>query len=235
MPEHAGPMGITDGQLLRFKKEIRIFSYLCSYFDKLQEPQASPQDTDSAVLHSEALLVISHNYLQTTDCAELASSLTQDGVSPPALAHALLRTSVPKAPMQQLLFGGAVSAREEGWLDESVRSSEQNRLSPVSHTSSGNLCSGMQKQLNGWLVGEGTVEVTLPFGEAGGGCVDGDAFTHQKCIIPEGWPKSNGIQESSQETSSTGDGFVHVHKIMVGLATTNLIFLVRTHARTFAH
>ena len=214
---------------------MRIFRDLCSYFDQLQQPQASPQHTDCVVLYSEPVLVMSHNDLRKTDYTELASSLTQGGVSPPALAHALLRTSVPKAPMQQLLFGGAVSAREEGWLDESVRSSEQNRLSPVSHTSPGNLCSRMQKQLNGWLVGEGTVEVTLPFGEAGGGCVDGDAFTHQKCIIPEGWPKSNGIQESSQETSSTGDGFVHLHKIMVGLATTNLIFLVRTHARTFAH
>jgi len=40
MPKHAGPMGITNGQVLRFRKERRIFSALCSYFDKMQEPQA---------------------------------------------------------------------------------------------------------------------------------------------------------------------------------------------------
>jgi hypothetical protein len=40
MPKNAGPMGITNGQVLRFRKEMRIFSDLCSYFDKMQEPQA---------------------------------------------------------------------------------------------------------------------------------------------------------------------------------------------------
>ena len=73
------------------------------------------------MLHSEAALVISHNDLQKTDCAELASSLTQGGVSGVALAHALLKTSVPKAPMQQRLFGGAVSVGQEGWLDDAAR------------------------------------------------------------------------------------------------------------------
>ena len=72
-------------------------------------------------MHSEAALVISHNDLQKTDCAELASSLTQGGVSGVVLAHALLKTSVPKAPMQQRLFGGAVSVGQEGWLDDAVR------------------------------------------------------------------------------------------------------------------
>ena len=84
-------------------------------------------------------------------------------------------------------------------------------------------------------MGEGTGEMTLPFGGAGGGCVDGDVFTHQTCIVPEDWPKSNGIQDSSEVTSSTGDGFMHPHNIMVGLATANVIVLVRTHARSFAH
>ena len=115
-PKHAGPMGISSGQVLRFKTEMRIFRNLCSYFDQLQQPQGSPQNTGCAVLHSEAALVISHDDLQKTDCAELASSLTQGGVSGVSLAHALLKTSVPKAPMQQRLFGGAVSVGQEGPL-----------------------------------------------------------------------------------------------------------------------
>jgi hypothetical protein len=76
MPKLAGSMVITNGCVLRFKNEIHIVSDLCSYFDKLQESQASPLDTDSAVMHNEALLVISHNDFQTTDCAVSASSLT---------------------------------------------------------------------------------------------------------------------------------------------------------------
>ncbi len=80
---------------MNFKKEIRFFSDLCSYIDKLQDPQGSPQDTDSAVLHGEAVLVISHNDFQKTDYTDLEHSLTQGGVSPAVLAQVLLRTSVP--------------------------------------------------------------------------------------------------------------------------------------------
>jgi hypothetical protein len=65
-------------------------------------------------------LVISHNDLQKTDCVELASSLTQGGVSGVVLAHALLKTSVPKEPIQQRLFGGTVSVGQEVWLDDAV-------------------------------------------------------------------------------------------------------------------
>jgi hypothetical protein len=60
-----GPMGNANGQQLRLKKEMGIFTDLCSYFDKKQEPRASSDDTD--------LSVISHNYLQRTACAALAS------------------------------------------------------------------------------------------------------------------------------------------------------------------
>jgi hypothetical protein len=116
-------MGISSGQVLRFKTEMRIFRNLCSYFDQLQQPQASPQHTGCSVMHSEAALVISHNDLQKTDCAELATSLTQGGVSGVALAHALLKTSVPKAPMQQRLFGRPVSAGQEGCWDDAARAS----------------------------------------------------------------------------------------------------------------
>jgi hypothetical protein len=60
-----GPMGNANGQLLRLKKEMGILTDLCSYFHKKQEPRASSDDTD--------LSVVSHNYLQRTDCAALAS------------------------------------------------------------------------------------------------------------------------------------------------------------------
>ena len=66
-----GPMGVTDGQVLRLKKEMGIFIDICSYFDKKQEPQSSSRNTD--------LLVVSHNDLHTIDCDELASSLTKGG------------------------------------------------------------------------------------------------------------------------------------------------------------
>ena len=74
------------------------------------------------MVHSEVVMVKSHNDLQKSDCAELASSLTQGGVSGVALTHALLKTSVPKAPIQQRLCGGAVSVGQEGWLDDTVSS-----------------------------------------------------------------------------------------------------------------
>ena len=70
-----------------------IFIDICSYFDKKQEPQSSSRNTD--------LLVVSHNDLHTIDCDELASSLTKGGVSGVGLAHALLRTAVPKNSLQQ--------------------------------------------------------------------------------------------------------------------------------------
>jgi len=54
-------MGISSGQVLRFKTEMRIFRNLCSYFDQLQQPQASPQHTGCSVMHSEAALVTGGN------------------------------------------------------------------------------------------------------------------------------------------------------------------------------
>ena len=88
-----------------------IFTDLCSYFDKKQEPRASSHDTD--------LLVLSHNDLQKTDCAAIASSLTKGDVSPVVLAQARLRTSLPHNSMQQRIQGAAVRVGDEGWLDES--------------------------------------------------------------------------------------------------------------------
>jgi hypothetical protein len=88
---------------------------------------------------------------------------------------------------------------------------------------------GMHKHGSEWLMGEGTVR------GAGAGSVDGDVFTHQKCVFPEGWPKSNGIQENSEGPSRTRDALVHAHNTLVGLATANAIFFERAHARSFAH
>ena len=107
-----------------------IFTSLYSYFDKKQDPQVSSHDTDSPLHHSQVLLVISHNDFQKTDCVELASSLTQGGVSPDVLSHVVLRTSLtslPKTTIKQHLQVGVVRVREEGWLDESVYSSENNK------------------------------------------------------------------------------------------------------------
>ena len=139
-----GPMGVTDGQVLRLKKEMGIFIDICSYFDKKQEPQASSRNTD--------LLVVSHNDLHTIDCDELASSLTKGGVSGVGLAHALLRTAVPKNSLQQRIQGAPVRVGNEGWLDGSARSSATSKSIKQGITASktrvapGSITSFFQKQ-----------------------------------------------------------------------------------------
>jgi hypothetical protein len=88
-----GDVTSLEGELIH--KLVYVLG-CCSYFDKFQETQTSPQDTDSTVLYSESSLVMSHQDLLKTDRTELGSFLTQGGVSPTVLSQTLLRTPVPK-------------------------------------------------------------------------------------------------------------------------------------------
>ncbi len=57
------PMGIRDGQVMRFKKEMVTFTDLCSYFDNMEESTTSSYETDSPLPDSQPFLVISYNDL----------------------------------------------------------------------------------------------------------------------------------------------------------------------------
>jgi hypothetical protein len=107
-----GPMGNANGQLLRLKKETGIFTDLCSYFR-----------SRSLELHLTTRTCWSYHKIICRELTALHLPVSQKGdVSPDALAHALMRTSLPQNSMQQRIQGAAVRVGDEGWLYESGRS-----------------------------------------------------------------------------------------------------------------